>query len=75
MPPSCPTCSHPTTPDSEGLVQGPHSRPYAGPAQARHIARLEEELAAAHAWIAAKCTITGCWRSKCEALRNAQRQP
>lgn len=66
---TCPTCHRLTDAASEGIVQAViATRPHAGPAQARHIARLEAALAEAQAWIAAKCTIKGCWKSKYEAL-------
>ena len=65
--PRCPTCGRPTDAATEGIVQARiASRPMAGPAQARYITRLETELREANAWIAAKCTIAGCWKSKAE---------
>ena len=64
---SCPTCGRPTDAATEGIVQARiATRPMAGPAQARHIARLETALGEAHAWLRAKCTIAGCWKSKYE---------
>ena len=66
---TCPTCSQVVNADTEGLIQARiASRPDSGPAQARHITRLQTELTQANAWINAKCTISGCWRSKYEEL-------
>lgn len=69
---TCPTCYRPTDAASEGIVQAViATRPSAGPAQARHIARLETALTEAQAWILAKCTIAGCWKSKYAKLVRA----
>ena len=72
---TCPTCSQPTDRDAEAIIQARiATRPYAGPAQARHIGRLERALTEANRWIAAKCTIAGCWKSKYEALAAMDRK-
>lgn len=42
---TCPTCSQVTDKYTEGLVQARlATRPFASPAQARYITKLEEEL-------------------------------
>ena len=65
----CPTCSQPTDANAEALVQARiATRPNAGPAQARHIAALTQERQGLLAWLRAKCTIAGCWKSKYERL-------
>lgn len=66
---TCPTCSQVTDKYTEDLVQARlATRPFANPSQVRHITKLESELKTANAWINAKCTIAGCWKSKYEAL-------
>lgn len=69
----CPTCGQPTDAATEGVVQARiATRPHAGPAQARRITRVETALREAHAWIMAKCTIEGCWKSKYEESEEAK---
>ncbi len=62
---TCPTCSQVTDKYTSDLVRARlATRPFASPGQVRHITKLESELKAANAWIDAKCTIAGCWKSK-----------
>ncbi len=66
---TCPTCSQVIDKHTEGLLQARiATRPFASPGQVRHITKLESELKTANAWINAKCTIAGCWKSKYESL-------
>lgn len=66
---TCPTCSQVTDKYTEGLVQARlATRLFANPGQVRYTTKLESELKTANAWINAKCTIAGCWKSKYETL-------
>ncbi len=60
----CPTCSQALSRNDAALVQARiATRPFAGPAQARYITRLEAALVETYGWVRAKCTIGGCWKS------------
>ena len=66
---TCPTCSQVTDKHTSDVVQARlATRPFTSPGQVRHITKLESELKVANAWINAKCTIAGCWKSKYKEL-------